>query len=31
MISFPGRMQDGRTIEKGNVGPEGFIGVTTKT
>ena len=29
MISFMARMTDGRTIEKGNVGPEGFIGVTT--
>lgn len=29
MISFLARMEDGRTVEKGNVGPEGFIGVTT--
>ena len=29
MISFLARMQDGRTVEKGNVGPEGFIGVAT--
>ena len=29
MISFLARMQDGRTIEKGNVGPEGFIGVAS--
>lgn len=29
MISFMARMTDGRTIEKGNVGPEGFVGVTT--
>lgn len=29
MISFMARMTDGRTIEKGNVGPEGFVGITT--
>ncbi|MGU9978569.1 Crp/Fnr family transcriptional regulator [Phreatobacter sp. HK31-P] len=29
MISFMARMTDGRTIEKGNVGPEGFVGIAT--
>ncbi len=29
LISFVARRSDGRTIEKGNVGPEGFVGVTT--
>ncbi len=29
VISFLARMQDGRTVEKGNVGPEGFIGVAS--
>lgn len=27
VISFLGRRDDGRVIEKGNVGPEGFVGV----
>lgn len=29
VISFLGRRDDGRVIEKGNVGPEGFVGIAT--
>ena len=29
LISFLGQTQDGRTIEKGNVGPEGFVGIAS--